>query len=362
MGARLGLTAQGFGEVGRLAALAANPHAAARPDIYTAVASLYQSQGARLSGRERDLMRDILRRLTADVEMAVRIAVAEKIAGDPEAPLDLILFLADDRIEVARPLILRSVRWTDDDLLRFIREADVARQAVCAERPNIGERVTDALAQSDAEPVLVALVRNVTARIAESTFSTLVQKSKSVAVLQEPLAHRLDLPADLAGTMCEWVSEALKSHIARRYQVSRISAGQALDHAVRRVQSPQQQATDGSHKLVQKLAAAGQLKAGFLLRVLNQGQTDLFDIAFARLLDLDQAGLRRVLYEGGARGVALACRAVGIDRCVFQTVFTLSRQAHRIVPQLSTQDRADVDVVFASYGKAEAMARVRTYT
>jgi len=361
VGARLGLTAQDFGEVGRLAALADNPHAAARPDIYGAVASLYQSQGARLSGHERDLMRDILRRLTADVEMAVRITVAEKIADDPEAPLDLILFLVDDRIEVARPLILRSVRWTDDDLLQFIREADMPRQAICAQRPNIGERVTEALAQSDAEPVLVALVRNATARIAESTFSTLVQKSKSIAVLQEPLVHRLDLPPQLASNMREWVSDALKSHIVRRYQVSRISAGQALDHAMHRMHSPQQ-ATDGSHKLVEKLVAAGQLKAGFLLRVLNQGQIDLFDIAFARLLGLDQAGFRRVLYEGDARGVALACRAVGIDRCVFQTVFTLSRQAHRIVPQLSNQDRADVDVAFASYGKAEAMARVRTYT
>ena len=40
-------------------------------------------------------------------------------------------------------------------------------------------------------------------------------------------------------------------------------------------------------KLVEKLAASGQLNAGFLMRVLSQGQTDLFDLAFARVLGIE---------------------------------------------------------------------------
>ena len=49
-------------------------------------------------------MREILRRLTRDVEMAIRIALAESLADDITAPHDLILLLVDDAIEVARPL------------------------------------------------------------------------------------------------------------------------------------------------------------------------------------------------------------------------------------------------------------------
>ena len=55
--------------------LAANPQSHRRDDIYRAVASLYRMQGPLLSDRERALMRDILYRLTSDVEMAIRVAM-----------------------------------------------------------------------------------------------------------------------------------------------------------------------------------------------------------------------------------------------------------------------------------------------
>ena len=71
------------------------------------MASLYRVQGAGLNDRERELMREILRRLTRDVEMAIRIALAQRLSEDATAPHDLILLLVDDRIEVARPLILQ---------------------------------------------------------------------------------------------------------------------------------------------------------------------------------------------------------------------------------------------------------------
>lgn len=355
----MGLTARDFSDIGQLAALAGDPLGMRREYLYGAVASLYQTQGAVISDRERELMRDILRRLTAEVEMAIRVATAEKIAEDPHAPLDLIQFLIEDAIEVARPLILRSVRLTDDELLGFIQEADVARQTLCAERPNIGEPVTAVLAQSEAEPVLVALVRNVTARIAEPSFAALVEKSKNLSVLQIPLAHRSDLPPHLAGRMCEWVSDALKAHLVRQYQMSVSAASDAMKHAVKRVQEPSH-ANDGSQKLIEKLAAASQLKAGFVVRVLSQGQIDLFELALAKLLEMEPPRLKRLIYDGGPRSVALACRAVGIDKCVFPTVYNLSRQARRIHPQLTASDRADADAVFATYSKAEALVRAQS--
>lgn len=343
----------------RLVELAADPQGTRRADLYQAVASLYRSQGPHLSERERSLMREILQRLANDVEMAIRIATAEKIADDPDAPLELILLLVDDRIEVARPIILRSRKLIDAELLRFITEADEARQAVCAERPHIGEPVTEALAQSDAEPVLVALVHNLTARIASATFASLVEKSKDLASLQEPLVQRHDLPPVLATQMCEWVSDALKTHIATRYAAAGEATARAVSQAAQDIQAPAPaDAPDSSSKLIDKLATAGQLKAGFLLRVLHQGQMDLFELAFAKLLATDFPRIRRILYEGGPRSVALACRAVGIDRCVFPTVYNLSRQARRIYPLLTQDDRIDAEAVFNSYSKPEALARL----
>ncbi len=349
--------------MGRLAHLAANPQGVGKDEIYVAVASLFRAQGARLSEHERDLMREILQRLSRDVEMAVRIALAERLADDDDAPLDLILMLCDDRIEVARPVILRSRKLTDGEILRFVSDATVAHQIAVAERHNIGVPVCDVLARSEAESVLVTLVRNTTAQIGEAAFSTLVEKSKQLEILHGPLACRPDLPMELGKRMSGWVSQALKAHIAASFDVKSEKLAPQIHKAQIAVQTGAKggdsDSGDNAKKLVDKLASAGQLKAGFLLRVLHQGQTELFELAFARLLELDLPKFRRSFYEQGPRPVALACRAVGIDRCVFATVFNLSRQARGVRPSLSNEQRAEVENVFTAFSKTDAGAVLR---
>ena len=306
----------------RLAQLAANPQGTSREEIYLAVASLYRVQGNYLNPRERTLMGDILKRLTKDVEMAIRIALAERLADDASAPHGLIALLADDDIEVARPLILRNPLLTDEDALHLIAQFGTEHHEAIAGRPYIGETVSEELAKSDAESVLVALVHNATAKISNSAYETLVEKSRIFAAIQEPLARRPDLPPVLATKMCDWVSDALKSYITRNYRIApaRLSEALAEAEAFVRSERPGTPAAESQQKLVEKLAQSGQLKAGFLLRVLHQGQVDLFDLALARLIDVPVSTSRQRFYEGGPRAVALACRAVGIDRCVFTTI------------------------------------------
>jgi uncharacterized protein (DUF2336 family) len=350
-------------DMGRLAQLAANPQDATREEIYLAVASLYRIQGHYLNERERALMQEILRQLARDVEMAIRIALAERLADDPNVPHDLILMLADDHIEVARPVILRSPLMTEADALRMIAQYGDAHHEIIARRAHIGEPVTDALVKSEAEPVLTALARNATAKISAAAFETLVEKSKLIAALQDPLAQRPDLPPALATRMCGWVSDALKSCIAQHYRIEPGTLSRALDHAeqviIRAPEPPRSPPAAGAEKLVDKLAVSGQLKAGFLLRVLNQGQIDLFDLALARLVDLPLPDMRRKFYETGPRSVALACRAVGIDRCVFPTIFNLSRQARQIRPALTARDVSEVQTVFNSFSRAGALAELQ---
>lgn len=362
----MALTAHDMSNMGRLAQLAANPQGVGRDEIYVAIASLFRAQGARLSERERQLMREILLKLSHDVEMAVRIALAERLADDDEAPIDLLLMLCDDRIEVARPVILRSRKLTDAEILKFINDASADHQASIAARKNIGEPVADILASSKFETVLVTLVRNATAHIGAQAFETLVEKSRRIESLHAPLAHRHDLPPVLATRMCDWVSDALKTHIAANFHVDPAKTQSAIDearYAVRAV-PPATNASDSADpagRLVEKLHGAGQLKAGFLLRVLHQGQIDLFDLAFARLVNMEVNVFRHAFYQKGPRAVALACRAVGIDRAVFATVFNLSRQARSIPPAISLDQRAEVENVFKVLSRTDAQAILQAH-
>jgi hypothetical protein len=95
------------------------------------------------------------------------------------------------------------------------------------------------------------------------------------------------------------------------------------------------------------------------LRVLHQGQGDLFDLAFAKMMELPVEAMRHALYQEGPKTVALACRAAGIDRCVFTTVYNLSRQIHGTKANLTADDKADVEAVFNTCSKPEALSRLR---
>src|SRR5882724_5478715 len=168
-GEDVGLTARDLSDMGRLAELATHPRDTSREEIYLAVASLYRGQGNALNMRERALMHDILRRLSKNVEIAVRMALAERLADDVLAPHDLVLLLADDQIEVARPLLLRSPALNDEDMGRLIAERSVAHQQTIAMRTNIGQTVSELLSRSEHECVLLALVQNTTARFSMLT-------------------------------------------------------------------------------------------------------------------------------------------------------------------------------------------------
>ena len=357
-GALVGFAARNLGSLTWLADFTADPGEALRSQVYQAVATLYRMQGSLLGKRERVLMRDILQRLAPDVDLSVRATMAKKTADHPRAPLDLILLLIDDHIDLARPLILNSRQLVDAELLKLLPEWDVARRTVCAQRFHIGETLTDFLARDDCEPILVALACNMTARIGAASFVRLVEKARALRSLQEPLVHRPDLPSELAAEMCGWVSEELGFQLVRRYDLRPAASSHESEHLPASFQTRQD--PESNFKLIEKLAIASQLKPGFLLRVLHQGQLETFELAFAKLLQIEHARLRRVLYEDSARNLAMACRAVGIDRSVFPTIYNLSCTARRIHPMLTPDDRASAEAVFNGYSKAEALTCLQT--
>jgi uncharacterized protein (DUF2336 family) len=114
-----------------------------------------------------------------------------------------------------------------------------------------------------------------------------------------------------------------------------------------------------ARKLIDKLARAGELRASYLIRVLREGRMELFDHGFATLLQLDVEPMRRALYGASPHSVALACRAVGIDRAAFLTVFQLCRRQRQCGTVLSDSDQREIQAIFSQVPKGDALQRLR---
>ena len=314
-------------EVGGLLAMAAKKDRQGRADLYGAIADLFERRGRALGDTERALMLDILRRLTGDVERAMRAALARRIAGNPEVPAELVALLASDEIEVAYPILVESALLRDPDLIEVIRHRSMQHQLAISVRKELSENVAGALVSGGHEDVIVSLLNNPGARISDDVMQHLVEESRRIDRFQRPLVGRRELSDRLARRMCAWVSAALRQHIAAHFDVDTRALDQDLSDIVAAGVPDDPAATSAAQRLVDKLHSAGELTPRFVIKSLSQGQITLFELAMGKLTDLEPVKVRRIAYAPGGEALAVACRAIGIDRAAFANVYKLTRHA-----------------------------------
>jgi uncharacterized protein (DUF2336 family) len=225
---------------------------------------------------------------------------------------------------------LNSKVLHDADLVEIVHHRSMHHQLAIAMRSDIGTTVCDALAETGNDDVIVEMIKNETASISEELFEQLVDNSKDRESYQKPLLSRNELPADLARKMFAWVSAALRQHIIENFDIDTDDLDDALSGTVDDLtDNPVQddQDWDASSKLIEKLFDAGQLTPGFILKSLREGHVALFELGMAKLTGLRLTLTRRILYEPGGEGLAIACKSIDVDRAVFLTIFELTRKA-----------------------------------
>ncbi|MBV9521761.1 MAG: DUF2336 domain-containing protein [Alphaproteobacteria bacterium] len=315
-------------ETRHLFELARDKTIAGRQALAATVTDLFFAKGAVLTQRERALMTDILRQLIGDVETSVRRALSERLAHRKDAPRELVLALANDEIAVAHSILLHSEVLRDEELIEIIHHRTLEHQLAIAMRKSVSEQVCDALVETGDVGVVKTLLENTDARIASATMAYLVEQSKRVDTYQNPLLHRPDLGPDLAKKMYLWVSAALRKHILEHFAIDPCAFDDVLEATVHDLSgsalaAEKRKSVQLAEVLPEDPAVAPQL----LIQSLRQGEIALFEALFAKLSGIRLTLVRRVLFERGGEGLAIACRALGIERPLFASIYLLSRKA-----------------------------------
>jgi len=279
-------------------------------DLVQALGTACLAPDTTLGTTESELLADILRRLVHDVEMPVRRALAKQLADRDDAPQDLIVLLANDVIDVAYPVLVKSNVLEDQDLIAIISRH--ARQYALAitERAKISTPVGEALIATDDTEVKVSLLRNANADLHARTLDVLVDESRKIEALRAPLLSRKDLNLDTAIRMAVWVGESLQRFIADRFEISEESLRDAVSDAVleaidddifgETVWSP-----------VQSGALADDPGAD-LLDALSNDNTVRFKQTFEAMIGLASSWAERSLYPS-VETLAIASRAIGLN-------------------------------------------------
>jgi uncharacterized protein (DUF2336 family) len=300
-----------------------------RESLAQRIGELFSEREEVLTEQESALLAEILGKLVLDIEMSVRQSLAERLAESPLAPHDLVVTLANDQIEVARPILIKSAVLRDRELIAIIRHRGHQHQLAIAMRTSIDEIVSDALVETGQTDVIKRLLENHNAKISETTLSYLTDQSQRVDSFHEPLLNRHDLTPDLAQRMYWWVSAALREQILKSFDIQPGLLDDSLEQTVLSMMDEDKKADEGDTAavaLAKQLVEDREVTPEFLISVLRRGEIPLFEALFGEVSRFKSPELQRVLYHQGGEGLAIICRSLGYPKQAFATIFLLSRR------------------------------------
>lgn len=301
-----------------------------RTALAATVADFFATESHLLTARERALMFDILHRVIRDVEMSVRKKIAHYVAASRDAPVDLVTLMANDTIEVAYPILIESLLLKDADLIEVMRNRTLEHQLAIAIRQDLSEEVSSALVEHGNESVIRTLLKNPNARISKATMETLVEESRRVDTFREPILGRRELGPELAKRMFLWVSAALRQVILEKFELDSETVDDLLEKAVFEeltsteadIRRPEKRS-----ELAETLVDNQEVTPELLVAILEEGEVALFVSVFRKMSGLKEKLVMRMLFEPGGEGMVIACKAIGLEKIVFTSIFSLSRKA-----------------------------------
>lgn len=356
-------------EYDRLLSLALDPTPEARAKAARVIGEVYAERGAKLTAEEIAITGDILHELIREIELPVRKTLSEQLAHSPQAPRELVVFLANDSIEAAYPVLCRSAVLDQQDLIEVARLRTMQHRMAIAAREDVGEALADALVSPDAprhEPdVLRALLDNPNARISKATMSYLAELARTTEPLRAPVLSRRELTADHAKRLYWLVSAALRRRILESYPIDPLELDEQLQATVDAlVATDHDGAGDPAAKAVavaDELKASQALSPTLVVQTLRQGHVQLFEAMLAALLGLKLEIAQRVIYGEGGEALAVACRSLEIEKPAFASIFLLTRRARGKGGAIGPTEMARAMAVFDDMSVEQAGRLVRRW-
>lgn len=154
---------------------------------------------------------ECLETLARDQASEVRGILAEALKDLPNAPHGLINRLARDvELSVCAPVLQHSQILTEEDLTDIILRGPVrGAMTAIASRQNVSASVADAIARSDDEAAVTALLGNPSAQIREETLDRVLDQAPQHEPWHSPLVRRPRLPARAVARLASFVADRL---------------------------------------------------------------------------------------------------------------------------------------------------------
>jgi uncharacterized protein (DUF2336 family) len=280
---------------------------------------------------DREMATDILVALLRQAEKNVKQALAERFAVMSNAPLRLMLQFVNDDIDVAKPVLMNSPVLNDLDLIYIIQSRDSPFWQAIAKREHIGEVVVDALVDTRDYSTAKALVENKAAALNEYALDKVVKFVEQDDDFASILLARSDIGQEFIRKIYSAAGASIKQAMQDKYGSSIARMSRVVDdvvgeyiHTARTPYTPTQSMVHAADLFYEQ----GKLTPQLMVNTLRRGQMASFVAQLARLAHLPVAIVATMLQQPKGHGLAITCKAYGIESYDFMAMYTLS---HKII-------------------------------
>jgi len=157
---------------------------------------------------------EVMGRLIEKIEASALVELSERLGPIDYAPPKVVLRLAmHDEIDVSRPVLVKSDRLSDADLVGIANLASQAHLLAICNRSRLAEVVTDVLVSRGNAEVAHCVVANPGASFSEMGFGVLARRAEEDDDLAVRLVRRSELPLRVFCALLACASEVVKRRL-----------------------------------------------------------------------------------------------------------------------------------------------------
>ena len=189
------------------------------------VTDLYIGSAATVSDAQAGVFDEVFAHLMKEIEDKALIELSDRMAAVENAPERLIRRLAnDDAIEISGPVLARSGRLGEDELLAIARTKSQAHLSAIAGRAELGESVTAVLVQRGDMTVARKVAANTGARFSDMSMRNLVDRANDDGDLAAAVARRRELPPAMFRNLLARATDAVRKRLMESAQPGALAA------------------------------------------------------------------------------------------------------------------------------------------
>ena len=196
-----------------------------RVEVLRRVTDLFVGQADQFSEEQTQLFDGVLNRLIKQIEDRAIVELSARMAPIPNAPVETVRALArHDNIDISGPILTKSDRLTDGDLIEIATTKSQAHLARIAGRNSLTMKVTDVLVDHGDSDVAHELAQNNGARFSDIGMAKLVMRSDGDERLTESLGHRADIPPHHFQNLLSQAADTVRERLLQSAQPERQEA------------------------------------------------------------------------------------------------------------------------------------------